>query len=143
MLMQVLVALAIGLVAAAPVNGQDRLEGTYIASAGEEAGLAFPPDHFMDTSVVITAKDIIVYCAKTGEQRVYSYERVLAEKAQGIDMRVVVGPDEGKIVRGIYELNGDRLMLAFFPAGKEGRPTSFDTEKGTGQMTLDLKRVAP
>jgi uncharacterized protein (TIGR03067 family) len=131
--------LALGLLGA----DQTTIEGTYTTIAGQENGRFLAEDHVKDTSVVITADDITVYNAKTAEMEVFSYRLTADNKNQGIDMTVMLGKDEGKVAHGLFEKNGDRLRITFFPAGVSQRPTTFDTKGGGGQMTFEMLRVSP
>lgn len=122
------------------------LDGTYMTVAGQENGKAFAEEHFKDTSVVISRGTITVYCARTGEMRVFSYRLTPDNQNRGIDMKVIFDPDDedvGKLSHGMYEVDGERMRITYYPAGNSQRPTTFETKEGTGQMAFELKRVAP
>jgi uncharacterized protein (TIGR03067 family) len=62
-------------------------------------------------------------------------------KLKTIDLEVKDGPDNGKdTMRGVYELNGDRLTLHFARAGQE-RPTTLEPKAGEDTMLMVLERV--
>ena len=46
------------------------------------------------------------------------------------------------IIRGIYQLDGDRLKICLGEPGK-GRPAKFETKPGSGHKLLELKRAKP
>jgi uncharacterized protein (TIGR03067 family) len=116
------------------------LEGTYVPTAGQENGKAMPEDQLKDTSVVIHRDWITVYDARTGEQMDFQF-RVTADR--GIDMKAMGGPDDGKVSHGMFETEGKRLRITYFPAGNSQRPTSFEAKAGSGQMMFELQKVAP
>jgi uncharacterized protein (TIGR03067 family) len=136
--------LAVALLGEDPLQGvQQSIEGTYVVTAGQEKGKPLDADDLKHISVVITEDDITTYCDKTAEMMVFAYQLLPDRARQGIDLKVLVGQDEGKTLHGIYEKEGDRLKISFFMAGKEGRPTSFDSDAETGQRTFEMQRVAP
>jgi uncharacterized protein (TIGR03067 family) len=50
------------------------------------------------------------------------------------------GTLKGKVLRGIYELTGDKMRVCFGPADGE-RPGEFDTKKGKGRAMVHYERV--
>jgi len=58
------------------------------------------------------------------------------KKPKTIDYTVTDGPEKGKTVLGIYELDGDTVKFCFSAPDKE-RPSEFTAKEGSGR-TLSL-----
>jgi uncharacterized protein (TIGR03067 family) len=61
---------------------------------------------------------------------------------KAVDTTPSEGPDKGKTVRGIYELEGDTLRTCVAPPGEE-RPSEFAAEVETNFMLFVYKRAKP
>jgi uncharacterized protein (TIGR03067 family) len=57
-----------------------------------------------------------------------------------IDTRISEGPNKGVVEKGIYKIEGDRMVAVFASPGK-ARPTAFTTKEGSGQSILHYVRV--
>jgi hypothetical protein len=53
---------------------------------------------------------------------------------------MIEGPDKGKVMLGIYEIDGDKMKACFDPTGKQ-RPTEFKSEAGSQNFVNVHKRV--
>jgi len=62
------------------------------------------------------------------------------KKPKTIDYDVSDGPAKGKILLGIYELDGDTIKFCYASPGKD-RPKDFATEKGAGLTLSTWKRI--
>jgi uncharacterized protein (TIGR03067 family) len=62
-----------------------------------------------------------------------------SRKPRTIDTEQIVGEHRGKILQGIYELNGDTLRVCLAPPGKE-RPTEFSARAGSGNSLAVYRR---
>jgi uncharacterized protein (TIGR03067 family) len=91
------------------------------------------------------AKQIRVVIA-VGKHTVYFGDKPIAE---GVPFRIdpTKNPKEvddtlkdGKVIRGIYELDGDTLKSCVAPVDKE-RPTEFTGKKGSGNTLRIFRRV--
>ena len=56
-------------------------------------------------------------------------------------------PDEiagldGGAFNGAFQRTGERLRMAFYPAGKNQRPASFEIKVDDDQMTFEMQRVS-
>jgi uncharacterized protein (TIGR03067 family) len=71
-----------------------------------------------------------------------TYHLSPAKTPKSIDFTPTAGPDKGKPLPGIYELDGDDLKICF---GKVGgpRPSGFTTAAGSGHVLVVLKRDRP
>ena len=83
------------------------------------------------------------YTFQVGEQVIEGTHKVDPSKSpKQIDADRSKGPDAGKTLRGIYELDDETFKVCFAPAEKD-RPTSFATKEGEGQRLMTFKRVKP
>jgi uncharacterized protein (TIGR03067 family) len=58
---------------------------------------------------------------------------------KSIDLEMRAGRDTGKIMRGIYQLRGNKLVLCWNVSGQKGRPKKFTTqEPGIGGTTCEV-----
>ena len=57
-----------------------------------------------------------------------------------IDVTITEGPNKGKVMLGIYEIDGDTLKVCFDPQGKK-RPTEFKSPPGSENFVNIHKRV--
>ena len=60
-------------------------------------------------------------------------------KPAPIDLEITAGSDRGKVVKGIWKLEGDTLTVCTAEPGKE-RPREFAAREGTGHTLLVFKR---
>ena len=60
-------------------------------------------------------------------------------KLAEIDVKITSGTDKGKLVKGIYKLDDDKLTLCFAEPGKD-RPKEFAGKQGTGHTLMVLLR---
>ena len=60
-------------------------------------------------------------------------------KPKAMDITGTEGPNKGKIIQAIYELDGDTWKVCYDLSGKE-RPKSFKTESGTMALLVVYKR---
>ena len=59
-----------------------------------------------------------------------------------MDVTFTDGPEAGKVIRGIYELDGDTYRLCIGTAGKS-RPAAFVSKPGSGDVLEVMKRDKP
>jgi uncharacterized protein (TIGR03067 family) len=111
------------------------LEGDWSLVSGERDGQTIPEEFVKtgkrsvkdaETSVIIN--DMVVMKAK------FKIDPI--KKPKTIDYTVTDGPEKGKTVLGIYELDGDTVKFCFSAPDKE-RPSEFTAKEGSGR-TLSL-----
>jgi uncharacterized protein (TIGR03067 family) len=66
----------------------------------------------------------------------------VAKKPKTIDITFTEGPEKGKTIVGIYELEGDTYKVCINVNGKE-RPKEFAAKAGSGHGLEVLKREKP
>lgn len=60
-------------------------------------------------------------------------------KLAAIDLKITSGDDKGKVVKGIYRFDDEKVTLCLAEPGKD-RPTQFAAKEGDGQTRLVLLR---
>jgi uncharacterized protein (TIGR03067 family) len=143
---QALALLALGLLTAggaarADDAPKDKLEGTWQVVQLESGGQQVPANGLQGMQVVIT-QDTLAIQLSPARKQLGTYRTDPTRKPKAIDLMATVGPDKGKTLTGIYQLDGGALKLCFSEPGKE-RPKGFATKKGSGGMCLSLKRARP
>jgi uncharacterized protein (TIGR03067 family) len=140
--------LALALVTpAAPGGGEKddakKLRGTWTLVSGEDQGKPVPPEKLKGNLVAISDKTIVANDRDNKKLFVMTYKLDPSQKPPAIDMTIIEGDasQKGKTAKGIYELKGDTLRLAYAFAG--ARPTEFTTKKGDKHLSFVLKRVQP
>jgi uncharacterized protein (TIGR03067 family) len=81
----------------------------------------------------ITKKKEVLYF---GEEKPFTYALDPAKKPKAIDLRA--GKDGPVVLRGIYEVEGDRLKICY---GAGERPDKFAARAGSERAFIKLKRV--
>jgi RNA polymerase sigma factor (sigma-70 family) len=115
---------------------KDRLQGTWVAVAVEDAGKKIPEDEVKDRGAeVVFAREKVTLPIK-GEAREMGYTLDPAKKPKQIDLAI----EEGKTVKGIYLLDGDTLKLCLEREPGGERPTRFGPTEGTTHFLLVLKK---
>jgi uncharacterized protein (TIGR03067 family) len=72
-----------------------------------------------------------------------TYKVDLAKKPKQMDITFTDGPEKGKTLLGIYELNGDTYKVCLAMADNKNRPTEFASKPGSGNVLEVLKREKP
>ncbi len=139
-----LVALALVLLVSPGVRADDKdgsaLQGTWLPSAAEIGGMAFP-DEVRKTIALVIEEDR--YTATVGKQVDRGTVKLNpSAKPKEKDVTGTDGPNKGKTILAICELGGDTLRVCYDLGGK-GRPTEFKTTEGTRLLLVTCKRKKP
>lgn len=67
------------------------------------------------------------------------YKLSVVEKLKALDIIGKEGPNQGKTILTIYQLDGDRLKICYDLTGK-ARPTEFKTEAGSRLFLVSYRR---
>jgi uncharacterized protein (TIGR03067 family) len=115
----------------------ERFEGTWTYVSLEIEGNKAPQDSYKGAKLVIKGDK---FTAHQGEEVLHGTFKVdTSKKPKTIDVTFSDGPDKGKIMRGIYELDNDTYKVCIAMPGKD-RPAKFETKKDSGHVLEVLKR---
>jgi uncharacterized protein (TIGR03067 family) len=114
-----------------------KMQGTWRLVAGEEGGIAIPPQNFGRNTHLIISGSTATF--KSG-LRVASGSITVDETKSPKWIDQAFG--KNVVSQGIYELNGDTLRLYLEPSGAE-RPKEFKTKEGTLQRIHTYERFNP
>ena len=99
-----------------------------------------------ESSVTIFEND--TFAVKTGDvvQVKGTFKIDVTKEPKAIDMTVTGGQvegDKGKMVRGIYQVDGKMLKWCAADPDNETRPTEFATKAGTKHSLITYKKDKP
>jgi uncharacterized protein (TIGR03067 family) len=112
---------------------EDAIRGVWLAAEAELGGNKFPDDQ--RKSIKLELKD--------GKYTLGVDKGTIkldpSAKPKTLDVVGTDGPNKGKTIPAIYELDGDTLKVCYDLGGK-ARPTEFKTAAGTKQFLVVYKR---
>jgi len=115
----------------------DKLTGTWTAVSIERDGTPASSDQVAKVKLVVDGESYVYH---SGDDKVEGKHMLDPSKSpKEIDAVRSTGPDAGKTIRGIYELDGDQFRVCLGTPGGE-RPTEFSTKAGSGHRLLVFKR---
>jgi uncharacterized protein (TIGR03067 family) len=136
-------ALLVGANAPGGGNAKDelkKLEGTWAPVDGELKGKPLPPE--LKEKIRITfSGDKISIQRQQGDVGHATFKLDPAKKPRHIDITPSDGPEAGKTVPGIYEVEGDRLKLAIAEGEGAARPAEFKAPEGSRVTYLLFERA--
>jgi uncharacterized protein (TIGR03067 family) len=120
---------------------RQKLQGTWAAVSGETDGQPVPEDSVKQVRVIIKGDEIHFKPNRTENKVTFTLDPT--KKPRLLSMTAADGPDKGKTVPVIYEVEGDRLKLCFDTKAGQKEPTEFATKPGSGLLLFVLKREDP
>ena len=138
--------LVIGSVLAADGNKDDtkkeidRFQGTWKFESLEIEGKKAPEEAFKGSRLVIKG-DQFTYTEGNGTYK-GNFKVDVTQKPKTIDITFTDGPEKGKTIVGIYELEGDTYKVCLSVNDKD-RPKEFASKAGSGHVLEVLKREKP
>ena len=131
--------LALLLGAVDPGNDREKIQGTWVVARSERDGAPIPSDELRGKQVRLVFRGGEVQ-ARMGDKltSLGTFTLDPAALPKGYDR---VYPD-GTPRLGIYQLDGDTLMICFGGIGKE-RPSAFATKPGDGASLVVYRRETP
>jgi uncharacterized protein (TIGR03067 family) len=119
---------------------QDRqkIQGRWKTVELQDGGKKRPDDHIKDWMLVVEGERMT---AKDGDDILdqATFKLDPSKKPAGIQISYTTGPEKGKVLRGIYLLDGDTLKICV--AAKETElPKDFASREGTDQTLVVMKR---
>jgi uncharacterized protein (TIGR03067 family) len=119
----------------------NEFEGTWETVVVEENGRKWPAAAVARTRLVVAGPN---YTLQRGGLGFHGTVTLLDSTAEpgAVDFHCTEGPDSaGKTFLGLYLLEGDELTVCVAHAG-QGRPTSLEPRRGSGQLLFLLSRVS-
>ena len=132
--MKILLAMALAWATYFPLHQKEDgkvIEGTWVIEDAELAGKKL--DALKGTKLTM-ANGKYEFQNDKGE-----YILSAAEKLTALDILGKEGPNQGKTILTIYQLDGDRLRICYDLTGK-ARPTEFKTETGSRLFLVTYQR---
>ena len=121
-------------------DAKDAIQGTWLPAAAELGGKMLP-DKVRET-IRLVIKDG-KYKATVGEVVDQGTVKLnAAAKPKKMDITGTDGPNKGKTIPAIYELDGHTLRICYDLSGKS-HPTEFKTKEGTQLYLVNYKREKP
>lgn len=118
-------------------NDLKKLAGSWLPTEAELAGKAFPEKILKSMKLTLSDGK---YTVAVGEQLDQGNVKIdHTAKPKSMDIVGTEGPNKGKTLLAIYELDGDKLRICYDLAGKK-RPTEFKTEPETRQFLVTYQR---
>jgi uncharacterized protein (TIGR03067 family) len=118
----------------------DTFQGTWLPTEAELAGKPFPDEVRKTMTLVMKDDKYIVTVGKAVDQGTVKLNP--KAKPKELDITGTDGPNKGKTILAIYELDGDTLRVCYDLSGK-GRPTEFKTKADTQLFLVTYKREKP
>jgi uncharacterized protein (TIGR03067 family) len=117
-----------------------RFEGTWKITSLEAEGKKMPENVFKTSRLILKGKRFV---HKEGEISLEGTFKVdLSKKPKRIDVTFTSGPEAGKTLLGIYELEGDTYRVCMGMPGKD-RPKTFASKANSGHVLEVFKREKP
>jgi uncharacterized protein (TIGR03067 family) len=138
-----MLALASGLLVSAQAQNDavkketEKLKGTWLVQSTLTNGKV--PDDVKGGEKFIVTEDKVSVTLRDGTVAYFSFTIDPTQKPAAMDIKLFDGPDKGQVIKGIYSVEGDKLMLCFALPGND-RPTKFSGDKGTETSLSVLKR---
>jgi uncharacterized protein (TIGR03067 family) len=133
-------ALGALLALAAPAAGkdEDRLQGPWQVVSIVASGKKVVPEQTGRLSMEVRGDRVT---AREGDDVTAEYSFRLDPRARTIDLTVRKG-DGGKVMHGLYRLDGERLTVCVAAPGKD-RPKELAAPEGSGWTLMELRRGKP
>ena len=114
------------------------LDGEWTMLSGERDGQAIP-EEFLKSARRVTKAGVTT--VTIGEDQIMKSKFTIdpTKKPKSIDYTVLEGPNKDQTMKGIYELNGDKVKFCYAPAGKD-RPTEFKSKEGSEYTLSEWKK---
>ena len=111
-----------------------KLKGVWKPVTGELGGKPFPEPVLKNITLTITnaTYDVVVIEPQGAQHDRGTVKYLTNLKPKGMDVTGTNGPNQGKTLPAIYELDGDMLRVCY-NLGGTNRPTEFKTAAG-GQL---------
>ena len=109
------------------------LQGTWLPSAAELATQKMSEEMLKTMRLTIKGDQYEVQVGKQTDRGTVKFDP--AQKPKTMDIMGTEGPNKGRKLLAIYEINGDTLRVCYALAGDK-RPTAFTSRGGTTPLFL-------
>ena len=136
-----LLAVTLGLVAAAPVPEKDDLkkfEGDWVFTSWDQSGQPLPEESLREAKWSVKGNKYTFEMGPVSEEGTIKLDP--GKKPAAINLTINSGNDKGKEQLGIYRIERDAIVFCLAGPGAKERPTEFAAPEGSGQMLLTIKR---
>ncbi len=131
-------ALAVS-VGAAPEDTKS-LDGTWLPTSAEMAGAKLSDEVVKSIKLILKGDKYTVHAGKSVDEGTVKSDK--SKKPYTMDIVGTEGPNKGKTILAICELDGDTLKICYDLGGKD-RPKEFMTKEGTQLFLVTYKREKP
>jgi uncharacterized protein (TIGR03067 family) len=116
-----------------------KFQGAWTIESSEAGGKELPAGELKGLIVIFEGDK---HTVKKGDEVIQVGTQKLdpSKSPKTIDVTMAEGPNKGKVMLGIYEIDGDTLKVCFDPQGKK-RPTEFKSAPGSENFVNVHKRV--
>ncbi len=114
-----------------------RFEGTWFIESMVIGGKDFPPEGYKGVKLILKDNTFVQIDPSATYKGTFKFD--LEAKPKTIEMSFTEGPETGKTIQGIYELNEDTYKLCV-GLGSNNRPSEFASKPGSAQALEVLKR---
>jgi uncharacterized protein (TIGR03067 family) len=128
------------LTSAADDKDQEKVQGTWQRVSMVVDGKEVPAEDVKAQQLTIKGNRYTLRIGKQSREGTLKLDS--SKKPREVDIKSASGPNAGKVLKGIYELDGDTFKYCIAAPGKD-RPTEFPSKPGTGQALAVNKRVKP
>jgi uncharacterized protein (TIGR03067 family) len=144
--MRVLCYSTLVFVCAAAARGDDppratddgrKMQGTWKPATAELAGKPFPDDVLKTMKLILADGKYTVMVGERPDEGAMKLDSSKSPRA--MDIVGTKGPNQGKSIPAIYELNGSTLKICYDLSGKS-RPKEFKTLPGSQLFLVEYKR---
>jgi uncharacterized protein (TIGR03067 family) len=121
-----------------PQADSKALQGMWTLVSLENNGEAMPENTLKGRKLFFKGDEATF----TQSDQVYSHSKIMldsSKKPKQIDITQTEGREKGKVTKGIYRLEMDKITFCYIYPG-EGRPTEFKSEKNAGCILLVYQR---
>lgn len=117
-----------------------KMDGTWLVVTGELGGTSLPEDVTKTFTLTLASGKYAVKVGGQDDKGTCTIDPT--KKPKELDIKGEEGPNKGKTIPCIYELDGDTLKVCYDLSGKK-RPAEFKTEKDTLLYLAVYKRQKP
>ena len=116
------------------------LQGVWKVTASESKGEKVSAEELKDLHLLFRGDAILIREGGTTAEN-FTFLLDPIKKTKEIDVTLKVGPQKGRVDRGIYEIDGDRLRICIQSNKDAPRPREFSTNANSELWLVVLQRT--